>query len=444
MNTTNLRRIVAASAALFLLSLLSPDSVGSPGVHAQTVAPAIVGGRAAEAGAWPWQVALLRAGVNDRYLAQYCGGTLVAPDWVLTAAHCVDEERATDVDILAGVNLLRDPAGMRVGVSRILIHPDYSMLSNDSDLALLHLTATLSLTAVALYTGTPGSEELIFLQGVSTGWGMIEPPVPNSGIVEYTEALFEAATPLVAADLCKNAYGLEDFSSVTDNMICAGFYNGSKGTCYGDSGGPMLVNHHGRWEQVGITSWGSYACTGKGAYDVYTRVSPFTDWINACLANPDARPCAESDLFEPDDRGEQAGLYGSFGSEQAHTLHKEGDLDWVRFPAVADKFYAIATSHPVTAPTNTVLWLYADDGVTALAYDDDSGRPASPADPLAALPAEEATVTGDSFLFWRAPATGDYLISIENYNPRRYGPAYRYGLIIHEFDHGLMLPLIIR
>jgi hypothetical protein len=116
----------------------------------------------------------------------------------------------------------------------------------------------------------------------------------------------------------------------------------------------------------------------------------------------------------------------------------------VRFPAVADKLYAIATSHPVTAPTNTVLWLYAEDGVTALAYDDDSGRPATPADPLTALPAEEAAVTGDAFLFWRAPATGDYLISVENYNPRRYGPAYRYGLTIHEYDHGLLLPLISR
>jgi secreted trypsin-like serine protease len=240
MNTTNLCRIVAASATLFLLSLLSPSSVGTLGVHAQTVTPTIVGGRAAADGAWPWQVALLRAAVNDRYLAQYCGGTLVAPEWVLTAAHCVDEERATDVDILAGVSLLRDPAGTRVGVSRIIIHPAYSMLNNDSDLALLHLTATLSLTAVALYTGTPGSEEQIFLQGVSTGWGMIEPPVPNSGVVEYTEALFEVATPLVAADVCKNAYGFADVSSVTANMICAGFYNGSKGTCYGDSGGPMM------------------------------------------------------------------------------------------------------------------------------------------------------------------------------------------------------------
>ena len=83
--------IVLVAGGTVLLSRGEPQQLsGSPVAPAQVDDTDIIGGSEAEPGAWPWQVALIQRTQPNAYFGQFCGGSLIAPDWVLTAAHCVD------------------------------------------------------------------------------------------------------------------------------------------------------------------------------------------------------------------------------------------------------------------------------------------------------------------------------------------------------------------
>lgn len=84
-------------------------------------------------------------------------------------------------------------------------------------------------------------------------------------------------------------------------MICAGYDTLTMGACYGDSGGPLMVQRSdASWVRIGIVSWGPSGCVAFELYDVFTRVSKFTDWIATCMNESDALTCRGGDAFEPD------------------------------------------------------------------------------------------------------------------------------------------------
>jgi hypothetical protein len=330
--------------------------------------PEIFGGREAEPGAWPWQVALVFSREPDASLGQYCGGTLIEPEWILTAAHCVEGFEPQEVDVVLGRHQLSSDEGERIAAGEIMIHPNFNYYTlNDSydldaDIALIHLATPSTQQPVALFSGTAGEEETLYVGATVTGWGLTDQ-------FRDPDALHEVVVPFVSPDVCTQAYG--DF--VTEGMICAGYPKGYKDACYGDSGGPLVVHDQekGGWLQIGIVSWGEY-CGLFGSPGVYTRIASFTEWLDACLTDAASQTCTGSDAYEPDDQPQQATLIQSDNISQTHHLHTSTDRDWVKFEAEAGSSYHIQVQ-PLGSDSDPLVWLYDSDGITPLAYDDDSG-----------------------------------------------------------------------
>jgi len=280
---------------LITLGALAGVALAAPALHAQNhvhtpVLPSstptapiprqaqIVGGQEAEPGEWPWQ-ALVFPGP---YL---CGGSLVAPQWVLTAAHCLEDPSGgyfapSQVSLVLGEHDQRvnDGFEQEMQVSRVIPHPDYDPSTSENDLALLELTTPATLNArvatVSLLT-SPGEDGLVDPGDMVTvtGWG------DTSDGGNLSPVLREVALPVESNADCNARYG----GGITSSMLCAGYAAGGKDSCQGDSGGPLVTSTgSGDWRQAGIVSFGT-GCALPNTPGVYTRVSSFVAWINAYI-----------------------------------------------------------------------------------------------------------------------------------------------------------------
>ncbi|WP_433968307.1 S1 family peptidase [Tunturiibacter gelidiferens] len=234
----------------------------------------IIGGQPAKIEDNPWQVAILASHVPDNWAAQFCGGSIIAKRWVLTAAHCVDEgTKAADISVLEGTASLKGKKN-RVPVDQVAVHCNWNPLNHDSDIALLHVKSDLA--------GTPidaiGADETGIVGGVLlrvSGWGLLS-------ITEdiRTDVLYQTEVPYVPKSSCTQNKSYP--GEITDNMLCAG--REGKDTCTGDSGGPASIVVNGQRKLVGIVSWGE-GCGDVNKPGVYTRVSIFRPWVKSISAN---------------------------------------------------------------------------------------------------------------------------------------------------------------
>ncbi|XP_059807815.1 chymotrypsin-like elastase family member 2A isoform X2 [Hypanus sabinus] len=269
--------MISLVVAAFLLA-------GASGCGVPAIPPLmhrIVGGMEAVPHSWPWQISFQY--LNNSRWQHNCGGSLIADNWVMTAAHCIHENWTYRV-VLGKHNLEvseTESVAIEIAPRNIFIHKNWNpfFLTNGYDIALIKLTSPVTLSKEIDVTCIPKAGTLLpnNYQCYATGWGRLYTfgPIPDK----------LQQVPLLVVDhaTCSKS---DWWGDISNKLVCAGG-DGITSTCLGDSGGPL--NCRGadkRWEVHGITSFGSaYSCNLKNRPSVFTRVSAFNDWISQIMVN---------------------------------------------------------------------------------------------------------------------------------------------------------------
>ncbi len=256
--------------------------IGSDLAAAIVVDPRIVGGTAVQIADHPWQVALVRATLAEPTRHQFCGGSIIADRWVVTAAHCVDasivRRNPANLDVVAGTTEYR-VGGERIHVEAIHVPEGWDdpnkVSALDFDVALLKLAAPVTL-GQPIPIAEPSLVLTVDTESNVTGWGALSEGGPGS------DKLMGVSVPIVATDVCNAPESYN--GQVTVNMLCAGRREGGLDSCQGDSGGPKWTPINGKAVLTGIVSWGD-GCARALKYGIYTNVAKMADWISKTTSN---------------------------------------------------------------------------------------------------------------------------------------------------------------
>ncbi|CAF1507269.1 unnamed protein product [Adineta ricciae] len=238
----------------------------------------IVGGEPAVNHSWGWAASLrVFSGIH------ICGGTILSPIYILTAAHCVDDPEIMNCNlkVAVGTDTLTDDEGQRIPVERIYLHPQWTPKTNENDIAVLKLITPIEFfntsvakicfpsISVSLATKFPKTDSSL----VAIGWGSTTTPDGDTSNV-LRQVTVQAIDSRERK--CNNSINNPTL------QFCAAVSNGGKDTCLGDSGGPIMYfsEMHQRWMIAGITSYGR-GCAVSIYGGVYTRISMYIDWIKS-------------------------------------------------------------------------------------------------------------------------------------------------------------------
>jgi trypsin len=243
----SLRRLFAPAVAAVALAA----SVGP-----LAPAGAIVGGSAAPEGAYPFMAALVD---GDDF--QFCGGSVIASSWVLTAAHCVENGSANNLWVITGrTNLGNTSQGQRIKVQAVFVHPTYQ--SQGHDAALLQLSVPTTSPAIQLAVAADDIYESPGTPVRVTGWG----DQTNTLGLTSTPQLRYADLKVVGDAQC----GRTNFGFDPATGVCAAEI--LKDSCQGDSGGPLFTTGTPARIQLGIVSYGT-GCALPQFPGVYSEVN---------------------------------------------------------------------------------------------------------------------------------------------------------------------------
>lgn len=285
-SAVGLRSVLALLAAVLatfvLLSSASPASAESDGPSVDIINGTVVANSPTE---WPFIVALLQNPSNGN--TQYCGGSLIKSNWVLTAAHCVDTATGglTPGGILFGRKNLTGVGGQVLGVAGVFIHSGYNPQVFSNDIALIKLSSTPTVPATVT-TATPAEDPAIGATLDVAGWGATDPE-GNS----YPVDLYEGSVNAMSNSSCAISWGS---GLIFPSSLCTS--SSPSDSCFGDSGGPLVHNTVNGPRLVGIVSWGSDPCNQVSLPGVYTRVSSYQSWIAGFLGKSISPASAQTDF----------------------------------------------------------------------------------------------------------------------------------------------------
>ena len=234
--------------------LVALPLVALTGLATAPGAGAIVGGTTSAAGAHPFMASL-----QDASGFAFCGGSVIAPTFVLTTAHCVPDGDATGLSVVVGTNNNSNGSGSRIAVTRVSVHPDYA--DSTHDVAVLQLASTAPVAPIALAATGDDTLEADGTTVTVAGWGD-QTPLAGGGLLT-SSTLREVDLQVVADDSF-------ECSADAATGICAAAL--LKDSCQGDSGGPLFGTVGGRRTQIGVVSYG-LGCGVPTQAGVYSEVN---------------------------------------------------------------------------------------------------------------------------------------------------------------------------
>ncbi|WP_369411322.1 S1 family serine peptidase [Deinococcus betulae] len=299
------------------------------GQKTAALTPQVIGGTPSATGARPYQVALLSGG------RQFCGGTLISDQWVLTAAHCVSGTSVTSISVRAG-SLSATSGGQLKTVASGRVHPSYTDVTRGYDVAVLRVASPFTLGSTVSPAALPTPAFAASAAAVGTiqtisGWGMTVGG--NSG--SASTVLREANLPVISNGSCGSQLG----QTIPNGMICGDKNSQGQTGCHGDSGGPFASVRNGKYFVFGVVSWGTPSVCNKAT--AFARVSEYQPWITT---NTGVQPQGDSTTPPPNSKT----YTGSVG--QGASSYQPGTAGFT--------FGGGAISGALTGPSGTDFDLY--------------------------------------------------------------------------------------
>ncbi|NWH43304.1 FA10 factor, partial [Fregata magnificens] len=204
---------------------------------------------------------------------EFCGGTILNENFILTAAHCMNQSKEIKVVVGEVDREKKEQSETMHTVDKILVHSKYIAETYDNDIALIKLKEPITFSEYIIAACLPEADfanEVLMNQrsGMVSGFGR---EFEGGRLSKKLKVL---QVPYVDRSTCKQSTNF----AITENMFCAGYETEQKDACQGDSGGPHVTRYKDTYFVTGIVSWGE-GCAKKGKYGVYTKLSRFLRWV---------------------------------------------------------------------------------------------------------------------------------------------------------------------
>ncbi|KAL6257050.1 hypothetical protein P5V15_011985 [Pogonomyrmex californicus] len=252
---------------LTILCLLSLLAFSQAGVLKPFFDPRIVNGEDAKEGEIPYQVSLQNRGTNFHF----CGGSILNDKYVITAAHCIEGKSASNIQVVADTINLSNPKSLHY-VEEIKAHKGYTPANSwMNDIALLKVKTPFVRSNTVGYVPLPPKDHVVKPNDIAvvSGWGRLWQGGPTTTKLQRVNII------IADQNYCRYVYEKMGYN-VHPTQVCAYDPSIMKGSCHGDSGGPLTVGG----KLVGLVSWAN-GCASTSYPTVYTRVLSFLDWIAA-------------------------------------------------------------------------------------------------------------------------------------------------------------------